>query len=122
VVAGEEGWHVSSYLAPQAATTANPIAVCHSRIRGKPWEERNMDKIVIIIDGGLPQAVIATRPTQALFIDFDTEGAEDDELMPTGKNMAPAVARIVEVTNDAKLVQDYFDNFDRCFPEATNAV
>jgi hypothetical protein len=81
-----------------------------------------VDKIVIIIDGGLPQAVIATRPTWALFIDLDIEGAEDDELMATGMNMAPAVARIVEVTNDAKLVQEYFGNFDKCFPEATDAV
>lgn len=81
-----------------------------------------MDKIVIIMDGGLPQAVIATRPTQALFIDFDIEGAEDDELMPTGRDMVPAVARIVEVTTDPNLIQEYFDNLDRCFPEATDAA
>jgi hypothetical protein len=80
--------------------------------------ERAPDRIVIIFEGGLPRTVIATTPTEALLVDLDIEGAEDCELMRVGKNMTPAVVRIMEVESDPDLVKDYFDAFEKTFSAA----
>ena len=72
-----------------------------------------MEKIVIILEGGLPQAIIATKPTDALLIDLDTEGAEECELMRVGQKKISAVVRMIEVSNDPGLAHEYFDTFDK---------
>jgi hypothetical protein len=78
--------------------------------------EETMDRIVIILEGGLPQTLIASCPAEALLVDLDTEGAEECEIMQIGNDMTPAVVRIMEAENDPGLVKEYFDAFEKTLP------
>ena len=42
-----------------------------------------MSKVIVQVRGGLVQAVFGTDPsTEVLVLDYDTEGADEDEIMP----------------------------------------
>lgn len=40
-------------------------------------------RIVIAVEGGIVQAVLASEPTEVIICDYDIDGADPDELMET---------------------------------------
>lgn len=58
-----------------------------------------MKQIVIVIEGGLVDQVLSTEPVEYVVIDYDTEGAMEQDLTnipQAGGGSAPAYARIEE--------------------------
>lgn len=42
-----------------------------------------MARIVIVVEGGIVQAVLANEETEVITCDYDIDGAEEEELMET---------------------------------------
>jgi hypothetical protein len=63
-------------------------------------------KIIIILDGGLVQEIISERPLEALILNSDTEGADDDEIVRAWETDFCHVTR--EASNDPELVKEPF--------------
>lgn len=54
--------------------------------------------ILIIIEDGLVQEVVATRPTQYTVLDFDTDGADDEDLVQFQDSMRTGDRRFAKYT------------------------
>jgi len=52
------------------------------------------NKIVIVVEGGLVQEVLACKPTEYVVIDYDTEGADESEIVQIPSSDTPREAVI----------------------------
>ncbi len=52
-------------------------------------------RIVVALDGGLVQSVVADRPIKLLVVDYDVEGADGDELSLIPQDDRPPVPAAV---------------------------
>jgi hypothetical protein len=69
-------------------------------------------QIVVVVQGGLVTGVLCDRPACTLLVDYDTEGADADELRPIpqdgGDTVEEAVASEYAVEIDGRRVAELF--------------
>ena len=74
-----------------------------------------MNRIVIVLEGGLVQAVMSDEKTEVLVLDLDTEGADADELIRvSGQDMA---ATHSESVVHPSLVDEAFEAYDQSYDD-----
>ncbi|MNP09310.1 hypothetical protein D3C76_1014120 [compost metagenome] len=70
-----------------------------------------MSKIVIVLEGGLVQNIVAEEPVEVLVIDYDAEGADEDEITAVPQDnggTADAVLSLREVEVNPTEVAELF--------------
>jgi len=74
-----------------------------------------MNRIVIVIEGGLVQSVMSDEKTEVLVLDLDTEGADAAELIRvSGQDMA---ATHSESVVHPSLVDEAFEAYGQCYDD-----
>jgi uncharacterized protein YegL len=77
-----------------------------------------MNRIAIIMEGGLIQDILAVEDVDITIVDYDTEGAEEEDLTEIPQNDGTSVEAFigypnVDLSDEARKFLDILDRLDK---------
>ncbi|MGE4410435.1 MAG: hypothetical protein AB7D33_07690 [Sphingobium sp.] len=114
---------IASNLGRHEPLTSDEIDGLCMRINGGELTPQEAN-VVIELDGGLVQAIIADRPITVRVVDYDVEGADPDDLLLVSRDNGDSVPASVSswAVEDACIDPDWIVRLDAAGPSGNRAT
>lgn len=111
---------------------ANPHRIAQHEPHRQYEDEAGNPTIIVAIEGGLVNAVVADSPVELLTIDYDVDGADEDEIIPVPQDEGRVSDAIISIwTNESVTIDPawmsvvrkaFYESRKACLIEAPSAV